>query len=47
MYNSFIEAFFGADYVPTDFELMFALVLLILIIHGLSALVSGLFKAVK
>lgn len=47
MYNSFIEAFFGAGYVPSDFELTFALVFLILLIHGLSALVSGLFKAVK
>lgn len=47
MFNSFIEAFFGAGYEPTDFELTFALVLLVLMIHGLSALVYGLFKAVK
>ena len=47
MYSTFIEAFFGSGYQPTDFELTFALVVLILMIHGLSTLVYGLFKAVK
>lgn len=47
MFNSFCEIFFGTGYQPNDFELAFAFVFLLLIFHGISALINSLKNGVK
>lgn len=47
MFNSFVTMFFGEGYTPNDFELTFALLFFVLMIHTLSAFISGIIKAVK
>lgn len=47
MFNEFVTLFFGAGANPNDFELTFALLFFVLMIHTFSAFISRLFKAVR
>ena len=47
MFNDFVTAFFGSGYEPNDFELTFALFVLLLMIYGLSEVIGAIFKLVK
>lgn len=42
MFNDFISVFFGNNYQPNDFDLCFALIFLMLIFHGVCALIGQL-----
>lgn len=44
MYTQFINAFFGSGYEPNDFELTFALFVLVLFMYGISEIFSALGK---
>lgn len=47
MFNDFCTMFFGQGYEPNDFELAFAFVFLLLIFHGISAIIKSLKNGVK
>lgn len=47
MFNDFVTAFFGSGYEPNDFELTFALFVLLLLIYGLSELISAIMSFTK
>lgn len=47
MFNDFCTIFFGSSYQPNDFDLAFALIFLLLIFHGISAIIHSLRNGVK